>query len=91
MAKVGHMLTSTTETVAELDREDFVRVDEAARYLKCSERWLRDGCNKRGFPHHRMGNRLVFSRQDLIEIAAIVHQPSRLRSRRHRAVQKRTA
>ncbi|SFC21494.1 helix-turn-helix domain-containing protein [Streptomyces aidingensis] len=57
--------------------EDFVLAEVAARYLKCGERWLRDGCNHRGFPHHRMGNRLVFSREDLSEIAAMARRPAR--------------
>ncbi|MET8747217.1 helix-turn-helix domain-containing protein [Streptomyces sp. NPDC004728] len=83
------MLTSTAEPVAELDREDFVRVGPAASYLKCGERWLRDGCNSGKFPHHRMGNRLVFSRKDLAEIAALMHQPPRPRSRRSRTARKR--
>lgn len=35
------------------------------------QRWLRDGANHKGFPHHRMSGRLVFSDADLAEIAAM--------------------
>jgi len=35
------------------------------------QRWLRDGVNHKGFPHHRMSGRLVFSDADLAAIAAM--------------------
>ncbi|MCT9078798.1 hypothetical protein [Streptomyces fulvoviolaceus] len=35
------------------------------------QRWLRDGANHKGFPHHRMSGRLVFSAADLAEIAGM--------------------
>lgn len=44
---------------------------------KKGEKWLRDGVNKLGFPHHRMANQLKFSESDLAEIAHMN------RSRRH--------
>ncbi|WP_165987680.1 helix-turn-helix domain-containing protein [Streptomyces sp. YIM 98790] len=71
--------------------EDFVLPQAAARYLKCGERWLRDGCNHRGFPHHRMGNRLVFSRQDLKEIAAMARRPARSSGSRRTAASRTVA
>ncbi|MEU3355130.1 hypothetical protein [Streptomyces sp. NPDC037389] len=41
---------------------------EAARVIGCGERWLRDGANQHGFPHHRFGKFLRFSLQDCREI-----------------------
>jgi hypothetical protein len=41
---------------------------QAARAIGCGERWLRDGVNHRGFPHHRLGRFLKFSLQDCREI-----------------------
>lgn len=35
------------------------------------QRWLRDGVNHKGFPHHRMNRQLMFSDSDLAEIAAM--------------------
>jgi hypothetical protein len=35
------------------------------------QRWLRDGVNHKGFPHHRMNRVLMFSDSDLAEIAAM--------------------
>ncbi|MEU3287828.1 hypothetical protein [Streptomyces longwoodensis] len=35
------------------------------------EKTLRDGVNLHGWPCHRMGNRLLFSDSDLIEIAEL--------------------
>lgn len=64
------------------DDEEFVRVPAAVRFLKCGERWLRDGVNRGGFPHHRMGGLLVFSRQDLAEIADMHRHPARRAKRR---------
>ncbi|MGW2920318.1 hypothetical protein ACWDBF_21005 [Streptomyces angustmyceticus] len=44
---------------------------EAARVIGCGERWLRDGANHSGFPHHRLGKFLKFSLQDCREIQAM--------------------
>ena len=44
---------------------------------KKGEKWLRDGVNKLGFPHHRMAKQLRFSDSDLAVIADMN------RSRRH--------
>ena len=58
--------------------ENFWTVAEAAVRLKFrdaddpttkGEKVLRDGVNKEDWPCHRMGNRLIFSDSDLIEIA----------------------
>lgn len=63
--------------------EHFYTVKQAAKRLmptdprdpnpdnESGERWLRDGVNHKGWPHHRFGRRLMFSESDLIEIAAL--------------------
>lgn len=35
---------------------------------EAGQRWLRDGVNHKGFPHYRVGRRLMFSEKDLITI-----------------------
>jgi excisionase family DNA binding protein len=67
---------------ASFDSEDFLRIEPAAGYLKVSVRWLRHGINHRGFPHHRMGRLIVFSREDLAQIAAMHHRPAKPRRAR---------
>ncbi|MDO0916547.1 hypothetical protein QQM39_38715 [Streptomyces sp. DT2A-34] len=60
---------------------------EAARAIGCGERWLRDGANHRGFPHHRFGKFLRFSLQDCREIREIhraMARPSALAKARRR-------
>ena len=70
---------SPTKTVL----EGFYTVKQAAKRLipldldnpdsddEAGERWLRDGVNHKGWPHHRFGRRLMFSDTDLAEIAAL--------------------
>lgn len=50
---------------------------EAARAIGCGERWLRDGVNHGGFPHHRLGRFLKFSLQDCREIREMHHKQAR--------------
>ncbi|MFJ3950217.1 hypothetical protein ACIPXV_09130 [Streptomyces libani] len=61
---------------------------DAARVIGCGERWLRDGANHSGFPHHRLGRFLKFSLQDCREIRAMNREkakPSELaKARRNR-------
>lgn len=60
---------------------------DAARVLGCGERWLRDGANHRGFPHHRFGKFLRFSLQDCREIKEMNRKqarPSQLTKARRR-------
>lgn len=38
------------------------------RSTEAGQRWLRDGVNHKGFPHYRVGRRLMFSEKDLIAI-----------------------
>lgn len=61
--------------------KDFMTPEEAAADIGCGERWLRDGANKRGFPHHRFGKALWFSTQDRDEIRSMNRQPARFRSK----------
>lgn len=75
--------TPTKTPVATL--ENFYTVKQAAKRLipldqenlsddednEAGERWLRDGVNHKGWPHHRFGRRLMFSDSDLAEIAAM--------------------
>ncbi|MFE0353655.1 hypothetical protein ACFW2I_09185 [Streptomyces nigra] len=63
--------------------ENFYTVKQAAKKLipvdaedpsednESGERWLRDGVNHKGWPHHRFGRRLMFSDSDLAQIAAM--------------------
>ncbi|MGW7551718.1 hypothetical protein [Streptomyces rimosus] len=57
--------------------DGFMKPHEAARELGCGERWLRDGANHRGFPHHRLGKFLQFSRQDRDAIRVLCRVPAR--------------
>ncbi|RLU79271.1 hypothetical protein CTZ27_37140 [Streptomyces griseocarneus] len=71
---------------------DFMTPTEAAKAIGCGVRWLRDGANHRGFPHHRFGKALQFSAQDRDEIRAMSRvpaQPSKLAAARRRAASKR--
>ncbi|WP_275466397.1 hypothetical protein [Streptomyces noursei] len=61
--------------------------EEASRVIGCGERWLRDGANQRGFPHHRFGKFLRFSLQDCREIREMNRErarPSELAKARRR-------
>lgn len=67
---------------------------DAARVIGCGERWLRDGANHSGFPHHRLGKFLKFSLQDCREIRAMNREkarPSELaKARRRKAATRKT-
>ncbi|MFD7661225.1 hypothetical protein [Streptomyces sp. NPDC059788] len=59
----------------------------AAKVIGCGERWLRDGANHNGFPHHRLGKFLKFSIQDCREILEMNRaraRPSELTKARRR-------
>lgn len=67
-----------------MERDGFMKPKEAAKDIGCGERWLRDGANKWGFPHHRLGKALWFSPEDRIEIrnlSRIPAQPAKMRRR----------
>ncbi|WP_424863114.1 helix-turn-helix domain-containing protein [Streptomyces sp. MMS24-I29] len=67
--------------------EAMLTPEEAARAIGCGERWLRDGANRRGFPHHRFGKFLRFSLQDCREIQEMNRErarPSELAKARRR-------
>lgn len=59
-------------------------VAEAAERLRVGERWLRDGVNHRGFPHGRLGTRLVFSDADIAAIYEMFRVPAQVVHRRGR-------
>ncbi|MFJ5724715.1 hypothetical protein [Streptomyces sp. NPDC093149] len=68
--------------------------EEAARAIGCGERWLRDGANHSGFPHHRFGKFLRFSLQDCREIQEMNRErarPSDLAKARRRKASARPA
>lgn len=58
------------------EHDDYMNVKDAAKDLDCGERWLRDGANHHGFPHHRLGKSLQFSRQDRAQIRAMCRVPA---------------
>ncbi|MEU9606193.1 hypothetical protein [Streptomyces sp. NPDC048057] len=60
--------------------EDFTDVATTAGRLGIGARRLRDGVNHRGYPHHRMGRRLMFSPEDRAWIAKIHRVPGRAQS-----------
>lgn len=79
--------------------ENFHKVSEAAIRLglrkkdepgKKGEKWLRDGVNLHGFPHHRLAGQLMFSDSDLAEIAARNANAGTARGRR-KVVRRRPA
>lgn len=77
------MPTRSPRTGSAKTLERFYTVKQAAKWLiptdpetpdednEAGERWLRDGVNHKGWPHHRFGRRLMFSDSDLAEIAAL--------------------
>lgn len=42
--------------------------EEHKRESLAGQRWLRDGVNHKGFPHYRVGRRLMFTEADLVTI-----------------------
>ncbi|WP_438489495.1 hypothetical protein [Streptomyces sp. S186] len=80
---------AVVEAAIEALERDEVMLDpkDAARVIGCGERWLRDGANHSGFPHHRLGKFLKFSLQDCREIRAMNREkakPSELAKVRRR-------
>ncbi|MEZ0066741.1 hypothetical protein ABIA32_002753 [Streptacidiphilus sp. MAP12-20] len=71
--------------------EDFTDVEETSRRLGIGKRRLRDGANHQGYPHHRFGNRLMFSAQDRAEIADMHRHGGRVARRTQRRPLARTA
>ena len=70
-----------------VDLDDPEAVDETD---ETGERWLRDGVNRKGWPHHRFGRRLMFSDSDLAEIAKM-HRNAPTRAGRPRRKPARAA
>ncbi|MFB7617791.1 hypothetical protein [Kitasatospora sp. NPDC056181] len=58
-----------------IERDRFYRVAEAAECIRLSERTIRDGINHLGWPHSRIGRRLVISGDDLLAIYGLYRTP----------------
>lgn len=74
------MRTSPTRPDAE-EHDDFMKPQEAAADIGCGVRWLKDGAYHGGFPHHRFGRSLQFSRQDrdaIRKLCRVPAQPAKL-------------
>ena len=96
------MPTRSPRATAVPKLENFHTVKQAAKKLipqdvvdpdaadEAGERWLRDGVNHKGWPHHRFGRRLMFSDSDLAEIAAM-HRNAPTRAGRPRRKPARAA
>lgn len=63
----------------------FYNPKEGAERLRISERALRDGINHQGWPHSRIGRRLVVSENDLNEIYRLHRAPASVPRGRRRA------
>lgn len=63
----------------------FYNIPEGAERLRISERALRDGINHRGWPHSRIGRRLVVSEDDLNAIYQLHRAPTSTPRGRRRA------
>lgn len=65
--------------------DGFYNPKEGAKRLRISERALRDGINHQGWPHSRIGRRLVVSAADLDEIYQLHRAPTSAPRGRRRA------
>lgn len=70
------MRTPQTPPTPTVEHDGFLDIKESVAELGCGERWLRDGINHRGFPHHRLGKSLQTSRQDRAEIRKMCRVPA---------------
>lgn len=68
-----------------VDDAGFYNPKEAAQRLRISERAIRDGINHHGWPHSRIGRRLVISEADLAEIYHLHRAPISVPRGRRRA------
>jgi hypothetical protein len=50
-------------------------LDEAARYLRCSTRWLRSKVAAREVPHTRPARKILFTPGHLAQIVAMYEEP----------------
>lgn len=66
---------ATVPSQPDVNPGEYYDIKEAAKKLRCGERWLRDGCNHNGFPHSRTGKSIVFNGPDLAEIYARFRTP----------------
>lgn len=74
----------TASTTTTMERDGFLRPRQAAKDIGCGERWLRDGANHFGFPHHRLGQALWFSPEDRVQIRDMCRVPAQPRKARRR-------
>ena len=58
------------------EHDGFLGLADSAKAIGCGERWLRDGANHHGFPHHRFGKSMQFSAQDRAEIRKLCRRPA---------------
>ncbi|KAB7832505.1 hypothetical protein FRZ00_34735 [Streptomyces mobaraensis] len=72
----GEAIIEAAKKALELD-EAMLEPKDAAKVIGCGERWLREGANHRGFPHHRFGRFLQFSLQDCREIREMHREKAR--------------
>lgn len=73
--------TTAESTETMMQRDGYMEPKDAAIDIGCGERWLRDGANKHGFPHYRLGKSLWFSPENRREIREWHRQPARFRSK----------
>ncbi|MFD7416840.1 hypothetical protein [Kitasatospora purpeofusca] len=69
------MATAIAPAPQAVERGRFYNVKEAAICLRIGERIIRDGINHQGWPHSRIGQRLVLSGEDLLAIYALYRAP----------------
>ncbi|MFF4410415.1 hypothetical protein [Streptomyces sp. NPDC001404] len=72
----GEAIIEAAKKALEQD-EVMLAPKDAAKVIGCGERWLREGANHRGFPHHRFGKFLRFSLQDCREIREMNREKAR--------------
>ncbi|WBP89472.1 helix-turn-helix domain-containing protein [Kitasatospora cathayae] len=68
-----------------VDDTGYYNVKEAARRIRVGERAIRDGINHEGWPHSRIGRRIVISEADLAEIYRLHRAPVAVPRGRRRA------
>jgi hypothetical protein len=69
-------MATAIQPIPAVEDTGFYNPKEAARRLRISERAIRDGINHSGWPHSRIGRRLVISEADLAEIYRLHRAPA---------------
>ncbi|MFD4394712.1 hypothetical protein [Kitasatospora sp. NPDC058478] len=78
------MATAILPAPQTVERGRFYTVEEAGAALRIGQRIIRDGINHNGWPHSRIGRRLVLSGDDLHEIYALYRATSKASTRGRR-------